>query len=221
MNDALPWIYGTDRNGERFDTRWARTVEPVIEPLSIQEAKDHLRYSQSDVDASVYRYLKAARQAAEEARNAGLLTQTWVLNLRQFADMIWLPMAAPLQSVTSVQYYDTTGAQQTLSNTVYTVDTVCRPGRIVRTPLQSWPALQGDRLVNAITVTYVVGYTTADLVPERVKQGIRIYLSLLDSDRDGLDPNHARALDAVQACWQDRVETPEPRPITWRPPWAV
>jgi hypothetical protein len=123
--------------------------------------------------------------------------------------------------VTSVQYYDTTGTQQTLAGTFYTVDTVSRPGRIIRAPLQSWPALQGDRLVNAITITYVVGYTTADLIPERVKQGMRIYLSLLDSDRDGLDPNNERARAAAYACWADRVETPEPRPITWRPTWLV
>jgi len=221
MNDAIPWIYGTDRNGERFDLRWARTVEPAVEPLTIQEAKDHLRYSQSDVDASVFRYLKAARGACEDARNCGLMTQTWVLNLRQFADVIWLPMAAPLQSVTTVQYYDTTGAQQTLSSSVYTVDTVSRPGRIIRAPLQSWPALQGDRLVNAITITYVVGYTSPDLIPERIKQGIRIYLSWLDADRDGLDPNHDKAIQAAWSCWSDRVETPEPRPVTWRPSWLV
>jgi uncharacterized phiE125 gp8 family phage protein len=221
MNDAIPWIYGTDRNGERFDVRWARTVDATTEPLTLQDAKDQLRYTQTDVDPVVYRYIRAARNAAEDARNCGLLTQTWVMNCRQFADVIWLPMAAPLQSVTSVQYYDTTGTQQTLAGTFYTVDTVSRPGRIVRAPLQSWPALQGDRLVNAITITYVVGYTTADLIPERVKQGMRIYLSLLDSDRDGLDPNNERARAAAYACWADRVETPEPRPITWRPTWLV
>jgi hypothetical protein len=47
MNDALPWIYGTDRNGERFDLRWARTVDAAVEPLTLQDAKDHLRYSQT------------------------------------------------------------------------------------------------------------------------------------------------------------------------------
>lgn len=221
MNDALPWIYGTDRNGERFDLRWARTVDAATEPLTLQDAKDHLRYSQNDADATVYRYIRAAREAAESALNRGLITQTWVLNLRQFADVIWLPMAAPLQTVTTVQYYDTTGTQQTLSSTFYTVDTVSKPGRIIRAPLMSWPALQGDKLVNAITITYVVGFTSADLVPERIKQGMRIYIGLLDGDRDGLDPNNVRAQQAAAACWSERIETPEPRPITWRPSWLV
>jgi hypothetical protein len=143
----------------------------------------------------------------------GLLTQTWALSLRRFADVIWLPRAAPLQNdVTTapvVQYYDTAGVLQTLASTSYVVDTTSRPGRIVRAPSQSWPAVQSDRLGGAVLVTYVVGWTSAALIPERIKQGLRIYVTWLDGNRDGMDGDHCAA---AEACWNDRVEVILPTP---------
>jgi hypothetical protein len=53
-------------------------------------------------------------------------------------------MAAPLQSVTTVKYYDASGVLQTLASTVYQVDTVSQPGRIVLAPTQIWPTVQAN-----------------------------------------------------------------------------
>lgn len=188
---------------------WTRTVNPVIRPISTTEAKQQARIPSDDEIGLIQSYIDAATQAAEDYLGRGLLTQTWKLNLDRFADILWLPMAAPLQSVTSVKYYDTTGTQQTLATSVYDVDTVSRPGRILLKAGQSWPAVQGNRLANHVEVIYVVGWTTADTVPERIKQGIRCYVSYLFEDRDGLD-DATRAKAAAEACWEDRIIWREP-----------
>lgn len=184
---------------------WARTVEPAVEPLTLAEAKAQARITDTQSDNVLLSYIKTARDAAEQSLGRGLVTQTWQAGLPDFADVIWLPMAAPLQSVTSVTYYDSDGTLQTLATSYYTVDTLSRPGRIVRAANQCWPAVQCDRLDSAVLITYVVGWTTPALVPERIKQGLRTYVTYLDADRDGLTAQAQAALDAAEACWIDKV----------------
>jgi uncharacterized phiE125 gp8 family phage protein len=189
---------------------WDLVTGPVGEPVTLAECKQHARILYNDDDAVQYRFLKTAREEAEEYMQRGLLTQTWRLALQHFYEIMFLPMAAPLQSVTSVTYYDANGVQQTLAPTVYTVDTYSRPGSVIRAANQIWPVLQTDRRLSRVVITYVVGWTSAALVPERIKQGIRSYVAYLDADREGLEENQDRALTSAKSCWQDRVFWLEP-----------
>lgn len=203
---------------ESYDLQWIRTADPNLLPLTVADVKDHLRITQNEGNAGINAYIKAAAEAAEAYMNRGLLTQTWQLTLRWFADVMWLPMAAPLQNdalanpstAPVIQYYDVNGALQTLATTYYNVDTVSRPGRITRASGQSWPSLEAGRLDGRVIITYVVGWTTPSDVPERIKQGMRIYIAGLDADRDGMDPNGERGRQAAEACWNDRVYNIEP-----------
>ncbi len=192
------------------DGQWALVTGPTQEPISLAEAKQHARITQANDDATIRRYIQSAREACEESMNRGLLTQTWQYAVRSFAEVLSLPRAAPLQSVTTVQYYDSSGVLQTLASTYYTVDTVSRPGRICRASGQSWPGLQPDRQQGRVIITYVIGWTAPELVPERFKQGMRMYLALQDRNRDGLEPNAEQAMNAINACWNDRVSWIEP-----------
>ena len=194
---------------------WALVTPPALEPVRLVEAKQHAKILYNTDDATIDRFIRTAREAAEEAMNRGLYTQTWQLALEQFAEVMYLPMAAPLQSVTSVQYYDTDGNQQTLASTFYAVDTTSRPASVVRAANQSWPSLQTDRRAPRIIITYVVGWTSIDLIPERIKQGIRTYVAYLDCDREGLEENAERALMSARSCWQDKVEWIEPQYWHW------
>jgi len=189
---------------------WVLTTPPAIEPITLRQAKAQCRIDLDDENALLDGYIVAARQAAEARLARGLLTQTWTLTVPSFAERIWLPMAAPLQSITSITYYDANGAQQTLATTAYTVDTTSRPGSVVRAANQTWPSVQSDRRVAAVAITYVVGWTSADLVPERIKQGCRLYIGACDADRDGFTKGADQARSAAQACWDDVVY--------WKPP---
>lgn len=204
------------RQHDSFDLQWARTVDPAVPVVSVREMKDHARITQTEGDATLLRYIYAATDAAEQYMNRGLMTQTWTLTLRWFADVMYLPMASPLQNDPDastepiVQYYDTAGVLQTLATSSYDVDTVSRPGRILRKANISWPALQSGKLGGRVVITYVVGWTDPSLIPERIKQGIRLYVTWLDADRDGMDPNGERGRQAAESCWADQVYTIEP-----------
>jgi len=194
--------------GRAVVAAWSRIVEPIVEPITLAEAKDQVRLTTDDNNASLNRYIKTAREAAEDTLNRGLLTQTWLLQRRQFADVMALPMAAPLQNDLStapvVQYFDPNGVLQTLATSVYLVDVVSRPARITLAPTQMWPYVQEQR-DDAVRITYVVGWQTPAQVPERIKQGIRQYVAYLDAVRDGLDVQAHAAEQAAERCWIDRV----------------
>jgi uncharacterized phiE125 gp8 family phage protein len=190
---------------------WSLVTGPTVEPVTLSEAKAQARISDNNSDGVIAGHITTAREEAESYMGRGILTQTWKLVLDAFANVIPLPMAAPLQSVTSVQYYDADGTLQTLATSYYSVDTVARPGRVVLKPDQSWPSVQSDKRDGAVIITYVVGWTTAALVPERIKQGIKQYVAYLDLNRDGLEARALEAEQAAQRCWSDRIEWTQPR----------
>jgi uncharacterized phiE125 gp8 family phage protein len=196
---------------------WALVTAPVQEPISLAEAKQHAKIRQDNDDATLQRFIQTARETGESYMARGFFTQTWQLVLDDFARVIYLPRAAPLQNdalavpstAPVVQYYDVAGALQTVATTVYLVDTVARPGRIVLAASQTWPSLQSARLSGRVVITYVIGWPTIGAIPERIKQGMRLYVAYLDCDREGLEDGE-RARKAAESCWDDRVEWIEP-----------
>lgn len=192
------------------DIAWSLTTAPALEPFSVLEAKAQIRSVQNHEDALVNSYIKAARTACEEYMGRGLLTQTWTLSISEFVDVIPLPMAAPLQSVTFVKYYNTDGTLTTMATSNYVVDTISRPGCVALAAGESWPSIQSNRQVNRVQIAYVVGWTSASLIPESIRQGLRLYIGYLDADRDGLEPGGEQALKVAHRFWSDRVFYPYP-----------
>jgi hypothetical protein len=78
---------------------------PIAEPLTLAEAKAHLRVDESDDDALIEALIVAARQGAEHITQRALMPQTWELALDQFESEIRLPKA-PLASVIGVKYVE-------------------------------------------------------------------------------------------------------------------
>lgn len=178
---------------------------PTSEPISLDEAKAQARITDTNSDGLVQSYITTARQRAEEVLGYGLFTQTWRYDLESFDEVIPLPMALKLQSVTHVKYYDADGTLQTLSSSYYELDTMRRPAGIMRAPNVSWPALQADRRSGRVQITYVVGWSDVAAIPEIVKQGIRMYVTYLDADRDGMETQAQAAHVAAERCWLDRM----------------
>ena len=195
---------------------------PAVEPVTLAEAKLWLRVDQSDEDALISDLITTARISVEEEINRQLITATWRLAMDWFGfnwtaanragtnlDLFGLsnyPIELPrppLQSVTSVTYYDTAGVLQTLPVTAYQVTTVPLIAQILPTPWTFWPLPQLGR-AGAVQVTYVAGYGgSAGSVPTPIKQAIK-WRVLLDYGRDpDLDPaNVQKAIsDLISPYW--------------------
>jgi len=142
-----------------------RTIEPTVEPISLEEAKLHLHVTHSDEDSLIAIYIRAAREWTEGPSGflgRALVTQTWRLTLDSFPTAeIKIPLP-PLQSVVGVYYDDPSGVEQTISPDDYYVDNQSEPGWVL--PVVSWPTPLNA--INAVRVDYVAGYgATADSPP--------------------------------------------------------
>ena len=150
-----------------------RTVDPVAEPITWAECMAHLRLDDETEKNYIESLIVAAREYAEQATGRALMTQTWELKLDRFPPVIVVPFP-PLQSAT-ISYVDTNGTTQTLGTGVYTVNTSAEPGRIYEAYNQTWPSVRDQE--DAVTVTYVAGYTSASAVPQTIKQAMMILVT--------------------------------------------
>ena len=97
--------------------RWSQITAPAFEPLSLSEAKAHLRVDVADEDALITALITAARQYIEARTGRMLPQRNFVVELDGFPDGgadIVLPFP-PVTAVASVSYFDTLGATQTLA----------------------------------------------------------------------------------------------------------
>ena len=157
------------------------TVAPTNEPVTLDEAKTHLRVTHSNDDAYIYALITAAREWVEDYTGRSMIEQTRTYLLDSFPsgdDFIVLPRS-PIKSVTSVVYVDTAGANQTWSSANYIADTTSDPGGVYLAYGASWPDTRSQR--HAVTITYVAGYT---IVPQRLKQAMLLIIGELYARRE-------------------------------------
>lgn len=178
------------------------TVQPTEEPVTVDEAKEWARITDSAEDALVERLITRSRETVEAFTGRALLTQTVVQRWDCWPR--WMEMLrAPVASVTSLQYIDVNGATQTVGSANYYTDLVSEPARLVAIPTYSWPMLQDGR-PNAVILTYVAGLTEADDVPEGIKvaimQLVRYWLDEEGAQRQQAMPEHIR-----DALWPYRI----------------
>ena len=150
------------------------STAPAFEPITLAEARDQASVDSDVDDALINSYIKAARIYATNINGRGMARATYTLTAPRFPTEFILPRP-PFSTVTSIKYYDTNGTQQTLADTVYSVDTGSEPGRVVLAYNQSWPTIRD--VYNAVQVVYVSGYASAAAVPENFKQAMRMLIA--------------------------------------------
>lgn len=157
---------------------------PTTEPVALAEVKDHIRVSGSDEDALINDLITSAREYIETFTGRTLMPQTWDLKLNCFpaggAPLV-LPNP-PVQSVTSITYLDTAGDSQTWASSKYLTTDLPQTApraQMPRVPLayaESYPSTYG--VENAVTVTFVTGYTSASAVPALLRTGLKFLVEL-------------------------------------------
>jgi uncharacterized phiE125 gp8 family phage protein len=152
--------------------------------VSLEEAKAHLRIDTADADDELEALIPAATAFIENETRQSLVDSTFLLALDSFpaGRTIRLPRP-PLKSVESVKYLDADGAHQTLSPSLYTVDAVTMPGRIVLHGGESWPATADQ--ANAVEIRFTAGYgDVTDDVPRLLRQGVLLMLGHMWEHRE-------------------------------------
>ncbi len=185
----------------------ALITAPAAEPVTLAEAKDHLRLASADDNGYVTALITVAREQVEAFTRRALVTQTWDLSLDAFPAVIEVPLP-PLQSVGSVTYVDDAGTTQTLDASKYTVDAASQPGRIVPAWGETWPATRA--VPNAVTVRFTAGYGDAGSdVPRPIRQAMLVAIAdLYEHREDRVVGLSVADLDAVRRLlWPYRAWT--------------
>jgi len=138
-------------------------------PVSLDEAKEHLRVVHTDDDMYITTLLLAATKWAEDYQRRIYVTRSVTDYMDGWSTVI-RPVYSPLLTVTSIKYLDTDGTQQTLDAANYRVDINTEPGRITEAYDCSWPDIR--YVTNTIEIAYTAGYGTAAAVPDDVKVAI-------------------------------------------------
>jgi uncharacterized phiE125 gp8 family phage protein len=161
---------------------------PTLQPVSLDDVKLHLRIEVNLTadDEYLESIIGAAVEHVEDVTNRRLLTQTWdyYLDAWPCANYITMPFGN-LQSITSISWKDTDGTEATLTVTDdYLVETNGdQHGRIVLPYGETWPSsvLYPS---NPIKIRFICGWTTAALVPSRIKSVIKLICGDLYENRE-------------------------------------
>lgn len=194
---------------------------PTSEPLTVLQAKQHLRVDFPDDDALIAALITASREYVENYTNRVLFTQTWQLSLDQFPYQSMGSTTSPLareswfgsylqsvqislpvtkvQSVTSITYDDGTGTVLTLDPTRYHVDVNSQPARIVPVAGGTWP-YPPVYTTGTVNITFIAGSYTPATCPSSIKQVMLLLIGAWYNQREAFTDRPLTAVPMAVEC---------------------
>ena len=153
------------------------TSGPAVEPVSLAEAKLHLRVDANSEDTLISSLIITSRLHVEAALGLALITQSWsyFLDAWPAGASVKLPLR-PIQSVTAVKLYAPDDSAETLAPDTYQIDGAAAPPRVIRQGALAWPPPK--RPANAIEIALVAGYGDAAAdVPAPIRQAVLLLVA--------------------------------------------
>lgn len=216
----------------------------VGEPISVDEAKRHLRVSVDDDDDLIQSHLESARERVEIETGRQLITATWELwldnapgvsswgqdgpgwgsgqswmNWGGWVNRLYIDVPRPpLQSVVSIKYVDTSGVTQTWDPTLYQVSKPAGPtaprGKIRPAYGVSWPVTRDQ--MDALVVQFTAGYgATGATVPQPLRRAILMIAGDLYENREATVVTDRRVTVQELPAGVDRIlQQYRARPVT-------
>lgn len=180
-------------------------TQPTLEPVTLAEAKAHLRVDYTDEDALIQGLVRASRRYLEWTYNRAMITQSLVLTMDSFDPRLWtsesfygispitwalgigvswsmIELRPPVQSITSVKYLDPTGAQQTFTDYAFDAGSEEATGRIFPKLNKIWPVV--GLTPASVTIEWVAGFAGPEAVPDDWKSALKLLLGALFENRE-------------------------------------
>lgn len=158
-----------------------RLTQPAVEPVTLAEAKAHLRVDVSNDDALISAIIKAAREYCEEYCDRSFVYTQWQAKADQWPIEFEVPRPpiATTGTFTAVTltYEAIDGTTKTVAGADYRVDRDSTPGVVRNVYEGTWPS---DALfdANAITLTFWAGYgADGTAVPAAIRSAMLMMIS--------------------------------------------
>jgi len=153
-------------------------------PVSLTEAKSHLKVDTSADDTYITSIIKAATQLSEEYTNRFFINTLIDQTCSSFAELQTL-FKSKVNDVQYVKYYDSNETLQTLANTEYDKMLSYEPSQIQLADGKSFPSI--TKRNDAVICRYTVGYgSSASDVPDIIKQAILLTIGNFYQNRNSV-----------------------------------
>jgi uncharacterized phiE125 gp8 family phage protein len=177
------------------------TSGPTVEPVSLAEARAHLRIDTTDEDAYIASLVTTSRMHIETALDIALLHQQWSLFLDTWpaARPLLLPLR-PVVSVDAVRTFSPAGEPTTYEPGGFELDAVSSPSRLYRRPQTRFTG--PFRTANAIEIAFTAGFGPAPAdVPAPLRQALLLLIAHWYEHREIVSDTSAttRVPDTVSA----------------------
>ena len=152
------------------------TAAPAAEPVSLAEAKAHLRIDANDEDALIGSLIAAARMFIERTLGLALITQTWsyFLDFWPRSSCVTLPLS-PVQAVGAVTLHRGAGGSTAFDAGDYAVDVLSQQARLVSKGAAP-PVV--THALNAFEIAFTAGYgNEASDVPAPIRQALLLLVA--------------------------------------------
>lgn len=149
---------------------------PAAEPVTLAEAKAHLRVEHAADDDIIVALIAGSRIHVEAQARRALITQSWRLTRDVWPDSGFVAvLPVPLVTLDAARVYRADGTTQAIDTGAFTLDTAAAPARLGFTR----GALPVPGRANAgIEIDVTCGYGgDGDDVPEPLRQAIRLLVA--------------------------------------------
>lgn len=142
----------------------------AVEPITLDEAKLHLRVDSAADNALITSKIVTARLLVEKETGRVLITTNLEMAYDEVGESFELPYP-PLQSLTKIETISDAGVKTEVSSDIYDVDlSINTPGRVKLKNGNTWPTHRGFA---SFIVTFQAGYGAAGSdVPELIREAI-------------------------------------------------
>jgi uncharacterized phiE125 gp8 family phage protein len=148
------------------------TVPPAIEPVSLSEAKAHLRIVHADEDQLLLLLIAAARRQVEARTGLVLIAQGWTQYLDDWPEEgIIALVPGPLSAFNDLVTYGEDDVAATIDPAHYFVEAASRPPRLLLRGSRAWA--RPGRIGNGIAITFTAGFgAAAEDVPAPLREAV-------------------------------------------------
>jgi uncharacterized phiE125 gp8 family phage protein len=162
------------------------TSGPASEPVTVAEAKAHLRLDGAAEDLLIASLILTSRLHIEAALGLALITQSWRLILDRWPEWPEVPIPLrPVQAIASVNILSEDGTPAAMPASGYILDGRGVPPRLIRTGAR-WPA--PGRAAAGIEVAFTAGYgAAASDVPAPIRQALLMLVAHWYEHRDPIE----------------------------------
>jgi uncharacterized phiE125 gp8 family phage protein len=157
---------------------------PAAQPVTLAEAKAHLRVTHAQDDAYIASIVAAATRQTENDTSRRWITQRWACVLDAFPSdggAVVLPLQPVAPTGAAVKYLDSAGTEQTWNAANWALDVSGPFARVAPVASASWPAAANR--IGAVSIEFDAGCGDASAVPADVKAAILLVAGTLYEQR--------------------------------------